>query len=115
MVSGDDLFIPDFAVLRHSGGGKTFMPISEAVLLGEIVSRGDRRTDIIDRPREYAAAHVPFFMRVDFRDRIPAMTLHELVGGEYRPVVAAAAGDAFTITKPFEFAMDPAELLDDEG
>jgi hypothetical protein len=115
IVCGEDLFIPDFAVLRRSGGGRTFVPISEVVLMGEIVSRGSRRKDIIDRPREYAAAEVPFFMRVDFRNRIPAMTLHELVGGEYRPVVAAAAGDAFTITKPFEFAMDPAELLDEEG
>jgi Uma2 family endonuclease len=92
VVSGDDLFIPDFAVLRHSGGGKTFMPITEAVLLGEIVSRGNRRKDIIDRPREYAAVGVPFYLRVDFRNRVLALVLHELVEGEYQPVVAAAAG-----------------------
>src|SRR3954471_1866325 len=55
IVSDDDLFIPDFAVLRRSGGGRTYMPIAAALLLGEIVSR-DRRKDVIDRPREYAGA-----------------------------------------------------------
>ncbi|MEV8510111.1 Uma2 family endonuclease [Actinoplanes sp. NPDC051475] len=115
IVSGDDLFIPDFVVLRKSGGGKTVMPISEAALIGEIVSRGNRRKDIIDRPREYAAAGVPFFLRVDFRNRIPSLILHELVDGEYLPVVAAAAGATFEMREPFRFSVDPADLLDEEG
>ncbi|MFI7600729.1 Uma2 family endonuclease [Actinoplanes sp. NPDC049681] len=115
IVSGDDLFIPDFVVLRRSGGGKTVMPIAEAVLMGEIVSGSNRRKDIIDRPREYAAAGVPFFLRVDFRNRIPSLVLHELVDGEYLPVVAAAAGGTFAMRQPFEFSIDPADLLDEEG
>jgi Uma2 family endonuclease len=115
IVSGDDLFIPDFAVLRRSGGGKTYMSIADAVLLGEIVSRGNRRKDIIDRPREYATAGVPFYLRVDFRNRIPALVLHELVDGEYQPVVAAAAGGTFVIKEPFEFSIAPEDLLDEEG
>jgi Uma2 family endonuclease len=115
IVSGDDLFIPDFVVLSRSGGGQTTMPISAAVLIGEIVSRGNRRKDIIDRPREYAAAGVPYFLRVDFRNRVPGLVLHELIDGEYQPVVAAAAGATFAMKEPFEFAIDPAELLDEEG
>jgi Uma2 family endonuclease len=119
IVSGNDLFIPDIAVLRRSGGGKKFMPISEAILLGEILSSGNRRKDLIDRPREYAAAGVPFFLRIDFLNRLPSLVLHELVNGEYQPVTAAAAGGTFAMKKPFEFAIDPAELLaelaDDEG
>jgi Uma2 family endonuclease len=113
IVSGDDLFIPDFVVLRRSGGGQTTMPITEAVLMGEIVSRGNRRKDVIDRPREYAEAGVPYFMRVDFRKRVPALALFELLDGEYQPVVAAAAGGLFTMKEPFEFSIDPADLLDD--
>jgi Uma2 family endonuclease len=115
IVSGDDLFIPDFAVLRRSGGSRTFMSISEAVLLGEIVSPRHRRKDIIDRPREYAAAGVPYFLRADFRNKAPALVLHELVDGEYQPVVAAAAGSVFAIKEPFEFSIDPEDLLDEEG
>ena len=113
IVSGDDLFIPDFVVLRRSGGGQTTMPITEAVLMGEIVSRGNRRKDVIDRPREYAEAGVPYFMRVDFGKRVPALALFELLDGEYQPVVAAAAGGLFVMKEPFEFSIDPADLLDD--
>ncbi|MEU8024946.1 Uma2 family endonuclease [Micromonospora haikouensis] len=115
IVSGDDLFIPDIAVLRASGGGRTTMKISDAVLLGEVVSPGNRRKDVIDRPREYAAAGVPFFLRVDLRNRVPTLALYELVDGEYRPLAAAAAGSTFTMSRPFEFTVDPADLLDDEA
>ncbi len=115
IVSGADLFIPDFVVLRRSGGGKATMPITDAVLMGEIVSSGNRRKDVIDRPREYAAAGVPFFLRVDFRNRVPALALFELLDGEYQPVVAAAAGATFAMKAPFEFSVDPAELLDEQA
>jgi hypothetical protein len=98
-------------VLRRSGGGKKKMPIAEAVLLGEIVSGGNRRKDLIDRPREYAAVGVPFFLRVEFRSRVPGLVLHQLVDGEYQPVVVAAAGGSFAMTEPFEFSVDPAALL----
>ncbi|SCL33692.1 Putative restriction endonuclease [Micromonospora pallida] len=115
ITSGTDLFIPDFVVLTVSGGGRRTMPISDAVLLGEIVSPGNRRKDVIDRPREYAAAGVPFFLRVDLRNRVPTLALYELVEGEYRPLAAAAAGTTFQMVRPFEFAIDPATLLDDES
>jgi hypothetical protein len=114
VVSGDDLFIPDFVVLRRSGGDRTYMPIADAVLLGEIVSR-DRKKDIIDRPREYARAGVPFYLRIDFRDRVPSLVLGELADGGYRPVVTAAAGEVFSMKEPFEFAIEPEALLDEEA
>ncbi|MEU3455092.1 Uma2 family endonuclease [Micromonospora sp. NPDC006766] len=110
VVSGDDLFIPDLAVMRTPGGGRRAMGIGTAVLLGEIAS-----VDAIDRPREYAAARVPFFLRVDLRNRVPAMALFELVEGEYRPLAAAAAGTTFVMRQPFEFSVDPADLLDEEA
>ncbi len=113
VISGDDLFIPDVVVLRESGVDKAGVPIESAVLLGEIVSAGNRRKDIIDRPKEYAAAGVPFFLRVEFRNRIPAMVLHQLVDGEYQPLVAAAAGTMFVMKDPFAFEIDPADLLDE--
>ncbi|MER7165702.1 Uma2 family endonuclease [Micromonospora sp. NPDC000207] len=115
VVSGDDLFIPDIVVLRVPGGGRTTMDIRHAVLLGEVVSPGARRKDIVDRPREYAAAGVPFFLRVDLRNRIPTIALYELVDGEYRPQAAAAAGMTFVMREPFEFAVDPADLLGEEA
>ncbi|MET7833967.1 Endonuclease, Uma2 family (restriction endonuclease fold) [Micromonospora sediminicola] len=115
LVCGKDMFIPDIAVLRSSGGGRSAVDIGEAVLLGEIVSPGNRRKDVIDRPREYAAAGVPYFLRVDLRNRVPALALYELVDGEYRPLSAAAAGTTFVMRQPFDFSVDPADLLDEEA
>ncbi|WP_433130547.1 Uma2 family endonuclease [Micromonospora sp. CA-240977] len=115
IVSGQDLFIPDIVILDAPGGGRTTMDISHAVLLGEIVSPRHRRKDIIDRPREYAAAGVPFFLRVDLRNRVPTIALYELTEGEYRPVAAAAAGARFVMREPFEFSIDPADLLGEEA
>ncbi|KAB1138894.1 Uma2 family endonuclease [Micromonospora sp. AMSO12t] len=115
VVSGDDLFIPDIVILDVPGGGRTTMDIGHAVLLGEIVSPGNRRKDVIDRPREYAAAGVPFFLRVDLRNRVPTMALFKLTEGEYRPLSAAAAGSTFTMIEPFEFSIDPGDLLGEEA
>ncbi|MGC5329502.1 Uma2 family endonuclease [Micromonospora sp. DT62] len=115
VVSGDDLFIPDIVILDVPGGGRTTMDIGHAVLLGEIVSPGNRRKDVIDRPREYAVAGVPFFLRVDLRNRVPTIALFELVEGEYRPVAAAAAGTRFVMREPFEFSIDPGDLLGEEA
>lgn len=38
--------------------------------------------------------------------------LHELVDGEYRPVVVAPAGTLFVMREPFDFSVDPAQLID---
>jgi hypothetical protein len=109
IVSGDDLFVPDFVVLRRPGGGRKAMPIADAVLLGEIMSTGSRRKDLVDRPRGYAEAGVPWYLRVDFRDRLPVLVLHRLVDGSYRPV--ASGGRVFSMTEPFAFSVDPADLV----
>jgi Uma2 family endonuclease len=113
VLYGEELFIPDLSVFRASGAGRSTMDIADAVLLVEIVSRDNRRKDVIDRPKVYAEAGVPWFMRIEFRRRIPTIVLHELADGDYRPVRACAAGTPFEMTEPFPFSIDPAELLDD--
>jgi len=113
VVDGEDLYIPDLTVPRKSGAGQAFVNIADAVMLVEIVSDGHRRKDAIDRPRVYAAAKVPWFMRIEFRRRVPAIVLHELIDGAYEPALACAAGTTFAMTEPFPFSIDPAELLDD--
>jgi len=113
VVDGEDLYIPDVTVLRKSGAGQLSVDIGDAVMLVEIVSDGNRRKDVIDRPRVYAAAKVPWFMRIEFRRRVPTIVLHELIDGEYEPVLACAAGTTFAMSEPFPFSIDPGELLDD--
>ncbi|MEV4467900.1 hypothetical protein AB0J51_30280 [Micromonospora echinofusca] len=43
------------------------------------------------------------------------MALFKLTEGEYAPLSAAAAGSTFTMSEPFAFAVDPADLLDEEA
>jgi len=100
-------------VFGKSGAGQASLDIADAVMLVEIVSDDYRRKDVIDRPRVYAEAGVPWFMRVEFRRRVPTIVLHELIDGEYRPALACAAGTTFDMAEPFRFTIDPGELLDD--
>jgi Uma2 family endonuclease len=113
VTSGDDLFIPDISVFRSPGGGRKAMPISEAVLLCEIVSRGSRRKDLLDKPRAYATAGVPWYLRVEFRDRVPTLVLHRLANGAYEPV--ATGSGHFTMNEPFALSVDPAALVGPEA
>ena len=113
IIDGDELYIPDISVFRKSGAGRSSLDIADALMLVEIVSDGNRRKDVLDRPKIYAEAKVPWFLRVEFRRRVPTMLLQELVDGQYRPVLACAAGTTFAMTEPFAFSVDPGELLDD--
>ena len=113
VLSGDDLFIPDIVVVRSNGAGKAAVDIADTVLLVEIASQRNRRKDVIHRPSEYAVAGVPWYMRVDFLNRVPAVVLSELVKGKYKPVANGAAGSRFVMKEPFAFEVDPADLLDD--
>ena len=45
----------------------------------------------------------------------PALVLHELIDGDFVPVVAAAGGGTFAMREPFAFEIDPDDLLDEEG
>ncbi|MFY1586192.1 Uma2 family endonuclease [Micromonospora sp. WMMD734] len=115
LTAQDDLLVPHLAVLRQPGRGRRAMPVAAAVLLGEIGPSQVAGPGVIDRPREYAAAGVPFFLRVDLRNRVPTLALYELADGEYRPVAAAAAGTTFVMRQPFAFSIDPADLLGEEA
>jgi hypothetical protein len=113
VLSGDELYIPDLSVLRSSGARQAAVDIGGAVMLVEIVSDEHRRKDVIDRPKVYAEAGVPWFMRVEFRRRVPTIVLQELVDGEYRTVLACAADTVFAMAEPFPFDVDPGELLNE--
>jgi Uma2 family endonuclease len=112
LMVGEELPIPDLVVVQHDGNRKVWFDASQVVLVVEIMSPSTRRLDRIVRPRIYAEGGIPYYLRVEFRGEDPVMLLHELVDGEYRPIVVAAAGTTFTMHEPFEFAIDPVELLD---
>src|SRR2546421_4728676 len=100
IIDGDDLYIPDVSVLRKSGAGQASMDIADAVMLVEIASDGNRRKDIIDRPRVYAAAKVPWFMRIEFRRRGPTIPPPQLVDCEDQPRLPGPARAPLAMTPP---------------
>ncbi|MDP9797121.1 hypothetical protein J2S43_005633 [Catenuloplanes nepalensis] len=112
VISEFDLFVPDIVVLRERGGDRAAVASEHVLLVGEVIA-GDR-PGLIDRPRAYAAAGFTHYLVLDCRERRgPGLILHERDGEAYRPVVRAEAGSAFMMTEPFEFAVDPVELVDE--
>lgn len=110
---GDELTIPDFAVIRPSEGRRTWVDAGDVLLVVEIMSPGGRRKDRIKRLPIYVDAGIPYYMRIEFRGDDPAILLHELIDGEYELVAVGTAGSTFQMTKPFAFEIDPADLRDD--
>jgi hypothetical protein len=112
VVCGEDLTIPDIAVIRQPDEERIWVPADDVVLAVEIMSDGTKRKDRFTHPDIYAREKVKYFMRVEFRKNVPVIFLHELADEGYRPVVAAPAGTTFTMREPFAFEIDPARLVD---
>ncbi|MBB5131175.1 hypothetical protein HNP84_000881 [Thermocatellispora tengchongensis] len=60
----------------------------------------------------YAAAGVPFFMRVELEGEgvMPLVEVFRAKEGGLVPVASARAGQTLALTEPFEVAFDPAVL-----
>jgi Uma2 family endonuclease len=113
LVLGHDLASPDITLVPRVENPGVWFDASEAAMVVEIMSPNHKRKDRIERPDVYARNGIPYFMRVEFRGNDPVIFLHRLTeDGEYRPIVSAPAGKAFTMAEPFAFEIDPVELLD---
>jgi Uma2 family endonuclease len=113
LVLGDDLAIPDITVVPRSTENRVWFDSAETVLVVEIMSPNHKHKDRIEMPHKYAQFGIRYYMRVEFRRDVPVIFLHELSdSNEYRPIVAAPAGTTFAMRDPFEFEIDPVELLD---
>jgi Uma2 family endonuclease len=112
---GDDLAVPDVTVVRRAEVDPKAKRVTGdvTVLAVEIMSPRGKRKDTIDKPAAYAKAEIPYYLLVEIRPAGPAMILHRLEGDKYKPIVKAEAGTTFAMDEPFEFAVDPAALLDD--
>jgi len=110
LVVQDELASPDILVVTDPGGVGVWTGIERALLAVEIMSPSDRQPRRVLHHGLYAAGGIPWFLKVEFADQGPTMTLCRLVAGQYEPVVTAAAGEPFTMTEPFAFSIDPADL-----
>jgi Uma2 family endonuclease len=82
-------------------------------LVAEVVSPGmsNRRRDYEDKPRMYAAAGIPTFLRVVLTgDGAPCVEVFVLDGAEYQRAEKVCAGHTLRLSEPFEVSFDPAIL-----
>jgi Uma2 family endonuclease len=105
---------PDLVVLVEPVVDLTWIPADKVLMLVEFVSPSSRRRDRIDKPELAAGAGIPYYLRVEIARRFNVVELHlyEHDGTGYKPLAAAVAGELFQITRPFEVAIDPADLLE---
>jgi len=100
---------PDVLLLQRDQVEDTrhFMPSDAVVLAVEVVSDGSKRVDRIKKPREYAAAGIPHYWRVELK---PTITIHayELRGESYTQV--AEASDELVLERPFEIRLPIADI-----
>ena len=97
---------PDVVLMRY-GATALYVPARDMLLLAEITSPGNFRQDRIAKHGDYAAAGVPFYLRVDLENGIEALdaSLYELVDGEYREVTRSVDG-VLRSSKPWSFEAD---------
>ena len=104
--------IPDVVVLNTRPVGARFRP-DNVVLVVEIWSPGNSRTERETKAGAYASAGVPYFWVVN-EDRAGGMTVTalQLTDGRYVEDASAGPGTTVTITAaPVPVTFDPAELL----
>src|SRR5262245_54103663 len=112
LVCGEDLTSPDITVIRYDADeNRVWLPASDAVMVVEIVSPGSVHKDRFGHPAIYAREKIRHYMRVEAQHRSSVIFYHNLVNGEYRQIVKAPAATTFTMTDPFAFEIDPADLV----
>ncbi|WP_131742457.1 Uma2 family endonuclease [Actinomadura roseirufa] len=82
-------------------------------LVAEVVSPGrkNRTRDYTDKPRMYAAAGIPMFLRIELTGAgAPCVEVLVLKGAEYVQHERVCAGRTLRLAEPFEVAFDPAVL-----
>ena len=104
---------PDVVVAR-SGATALSVPAADMLLLVEVTSPGNFRQDRIAKHGDYAAAGIPFYLRIDLENGPEAVegTLFALADGRYR-VAAQSVDGTLRSPLPWPFEADLRALATD--
>lgn len=104
------LRIPDIVVAR-AGVDAVVFDAADVLLLGEVTSPGNFRYDRVVKHRDYAAAGIRFYLRIDLENGKEAVeaTLFELVDDEYREAARSVDG-VLRSSVPWPFEADLRKL-----
>jgi Uma2 family endonuclease len=109
---GKTYFAPDVIVVREDAllrDTKAF-DASDVLLVVEVLSPSNARTDLVLKRHEYAAVMIPVYWIVDPEKKTVTVLEHD--GGEhYREVGTFSPGERFAAEVPFPISLDPAELF----
>jgi Uma2 family endonuclease len=104
-----DVVVGDADVLL--GGAAVLLP-EQTHLVAEIVSPHNHHRDYHDKPRIYAEAGIPTFLRIELAGATPPhVEALRLNGGAYTLVEKASAGQTLNLTEPFQVTFDPGHLM----
>ncbi len=92
--------------VRNEGG---MIKASEVRVAIEVVSAGSRRTDYVDKRREYADAGIPHYWIVDISMPVSLVACH--LTEEFGYVDHAEVTETFTAPEPFPVSIDLTTLL----
>jgi len=109
---GTTYFIPDLVVLRRAvlkQAGNGLEPC-DVVLVVEVLSPSNARTDLILKRHDYAAERIPAYWIVDPEKKKITVLEHD---GDQHYIVSAevAPGRQFSTDHPFPVSFDPAEIF----
>ncbi len=110
-VAPSKLLIPDLLITRRRGAAVVY-EAEDVLLVAEVVSPSTTTADRMIKPPLYAAAGIPWFLRVELEvPRPPELWLYRFAGGSYVEHAQADASGALTLTGPVQARIDPAALL----
>lgn len=110
-VGPSKLLIPDLLITRRLGATAVYQP-EDVVLVAEVVSPSTTTTDRIIKPQLYAAAGIPWFLRVELEvPQPPELWLYRVEGRSYTEAAHASAGNSLRLTEPFALDIEPTVLL----
>ncbi len=105
-VAPGRILIPDLVVVTRLDDDVTVFDADDVALVAEIVSPGSAATDRAIKPRLYAEAGIPHYLRVELTG--PVAMPHRLHDGRY---LAGAAGPVLRLDDPFPVELDLVVLL----
>jgi Uma2 family endonuclease len=110
-VGPSKLLIPDLLVTRRPGATAVYQP-EDVLLVVEVVSPSTTTTDRMIKPQLYAAAGIPWFLRVELEvPQPPELWLYRAVGSTYAEHAHASAGGSLKLTEPIDLRFEPTVLL----
>ncbi len=85
-------------------------PASNVPLVIEVVSPSSKAQDRMFKPQLYAAAGIPWYLRVELQEQPPELVLHRLAGDTYAVRAHVRGEETLTLTEPFPAAVAPGRL-----